>query len=151
MILCVCVCVCVCARSVMSNSLQPHGLQAARLLCPWNFPSKNTGEDWQRIFCTRASSRHRDQTRVSCVLCLLRWQVNSLPLSHAGSPPKVIKKEKQKNRQQKCDTQVNPSPNLYNCIIQWNVIYLPLKWLWFSTTPNFGHRCWIFMAGSLRK
>ena len=38
-ILCVCVCVC----SVMSSSLQSHGLQPARLLCPWNFPGKNTG------------------------------------------------------------------------------------------------------------
>ena len=27
----------------MSNSLQPHGLQPARLLCPWNSPGKNTG------------------------------------------------------------------------------------------------------------
>ena len=23
--------------------LQPHGLQPARLLCPWDFPGKNTG------------------------------------------------------------------------------------------------------------
>ena len=29
--------------SVLSNSLQPHGLQPTRLYCPWNFPSKNTG------------------------------------------------------------------------------------------------------------
>ena len=29
--------------SVMSDSLQPHGLQPAKLLCPWNFPGKNTG------------------------------------------------------------------------------------------------------------
>ena len=36
------VCVCVCYL-VMSDSLQPHGLQSARLLCPWNSPSKNTG------------------------------------------------------------------------------------------------------------
>ena len=28
--------------SVMSNSLWPHGLQSTRLLCPWNFPGKNT-------------------------------------------------------------------------------------------------------------
>ena len=28
--------------SVMSDSLRPHGLQPARLLCPWNFPGKNT-------------------------------------------------------------------------------------------------------------
>ena len=33
---CVCVCVCVRVRSVVSSSLWPHGLQAARLLCPWN-------------------------------------------------------------------------------------------------------------------
>ena len=30
-------------RSVLSNSLQPHGLYPTRLLCPWNFPGKNTG------------------------------------------------------------------------------------------------------------
>ena len=29
--------------SVMSNSLQSHGLQPARLLCPWESPGKNTG------------------------------------------------------------------------------------------------------------
>ena len=29
-------------RSVISNSLQPPGLQLARLLCPWNSPGKNT-------------------------------------------------------------------------------------------------------------
>ena len=27
----------------MANTLQPHGPQPARLLCPWDFPSKNTG------------------------------------------------------------------------------------------------------------
>ena len=30
-------------HSVMSDSLWPHGLQPARLLCLWNFPGKNTG------------------------------------------------------------------------------------------------------------
>ena len=29
--------------SVVSNSLWPHGLQPARLLCPWDSPGKNTG------------------------------------------------------------------------------------------------------------
>ena len=28
--------------SVMSDSLWTHGLQPARLLCPWDFPGKNT-------------------------------------------------------------------------------------------------------------
>ena len=30
-----------CLCSVMSNSLWPHGLEAFRLLCPWEFPVKN--------------------------------------------------------------------------------------------------------------
>ena len=29
--------------SVVSDSLQPHGLQPASLFCPWDFPGKNTG------------------------------------------------------------------------------------------------------------
>ena len=31
------------SHSVVFNSLQPHRLQPARLLCPWDFPGKNTG------------------------------------------------------------------------------------------------------------
>ena len=30
-------------HSVMSNSLWPHGLWPPSVLCPWNFPGKNTG------------------------------------------------------------------------------------------------------------
>ena len=33
------------ACSEASNSLQPRGLQPARLLCPWDLPGKNTGVD----------------------------------------------------------------------------------------------------------
>ena len=29
-------------RSVVSDSLRPHGLQSTRLLCPWDFPGKST-------------------------------------------------------------------------------------------------------------
>ena len=31
------------SRSVMSDSLSPHGLQPTRLLHPWDFPGKSTG------------------------------------------------------------------------------------------------------------
>ena len=31
------------AYLVMSESLQSHGLQSARLISPWNFPGKTTG------------------------------------------------------------------------------------------------------------
>ena len=61
----VCVRVWMCTRtcphmlssSVVSDSLQPHGLQPARLLCPQNFLGKNTGVDChsllQGIFLTQ--------------------------------------------------------------------------------------------------
>ena len=39
---CCCVC-CVLSRAGTSNSLQSHGLWSVRLLCPCNFPGKNTG------------------------------------------------------------------------------------------------------------
>ena len=42
---CCCCCCCCCCQvaSVVSNSVQPHGLQPTRLLCPWDSPGKNTG------------------------------------------------------------------------------------------------------------
>ena len=35
------------SHSVMSNSSRSHELQPDRLLCPWDFPDKNTGVGWQ--------------------------------------------------------------------------------------------------------
>ena len=32
-----------CGCQVVSDSLCPHGLQPARLLCPWDSPGKSTG------------------------------------------------------------------------------------------------------------
>ena len=50
---------------------------APRLLCPWDFPGKNTGVGChfllQGIFPTQRSNLH-----------LLHWQAVSLPLSHTG-------------------------------------------------------------------
>ena len=34
---------CKCSHSIMSDSLRPLGLQATRLLLPWDFPGKGTG------------------------------------------------------------------------------------------------------------
>ena len=55
---------CLRACSVMSDSSRLHGLQPTRLLCPWDFPAKNTGVGCH--FLTRASSQPRDQTHMSC-------------------------------------------------------------------------------------
>ena len=55
----VCLCVCTRARtcSVVFDSLRCHGLEATRLLCPWNSSDKNTGASYhfllQGIFPTQ--------------------------------------------------------------------------------------------------
>ena len=57
------------SHSVVSDSLQPHGLEPTRLLCPWNSPGRNTGVAChfflQVIFLTQGSNLglpHRSQT-----------------------------------------------------------------------------------------
>ena len=60
------------------DHLQPHGL-----LCSWNFPGKSTRVGChfllQGIFRTRGLNL--------CLLHLLHWQADSLPLRHLGSRP----------------------------------------------------------------
>ena len=72
---------CSCVYSVISDSLQPHGLQPTMMPCPWNFLGKNTGVGChfliQGIFLTQGSNLG--------LLYLLHWQTNPLPLSHLGS------------------------------------------------------------------
>ena len=82
--MCACVCARTCARAHAHSLscvqlLLPHGLQPIRLLCPWNFPGKNTGVGChfllQGIFLTQGSNPH-----LLHLLCLLHWQADSLPL-----------------------------------------------------------------------
>ena len=58
--------------------LGPHELKPTSILCPQDFPSKNTGVSCyfflQGIFLTQGLNP-----------CLLNWQADSLPLSHQGS------------------------------------------------------------------
>ena len=67
---------------IMSHSLQPHGLQPVSFLCPWSFTGKNAGVGChsllQEIFPTHGWNL--------CLLHLLHWQANPLPLSHLASP-----------------------------------------------------------------
>ena len=69
----------------MSDSLWPHGLLPTRLLCPWNFPGKNTERGcrflFQGIFSTQGSNPH--------LLHLLHWQADSSPLNHLGNPTHI--------------------------------------------------------------
>ena len=64
--------------SEVSNSVWPHG--PTRLLCPWDSPGKNTGVGClsllQGIFLNHGPN--------ACLLHLLHWEVNSLPLAPLG-------------------------------------------------------------------
>ena len=78
-----CVHVCMFSHSVVSDSLQHHGLQPARLLCPWDFSGKNTGVGChfllQGIFPTQGSN-----------LGFLHCRHILYHLSHQGSPFLII-------------------------------------------------------------
>ena len=58
-------CCVVLSPSAVSDSLRPHELKPARLLCPWDSPGKNTGVG--SIPSSRGSSQPRDQTQASCI------------------------------------------------------------------------------------
>ena len=64
--------------SVMSNSLQPHGTQSTRLLCPWNSPGRSTEVGChallQGIFLIQGSNPG-----------LLHWRWILYYVSHQGS------------------------------------------------------------------
>ena len=66
------------SHSVLSNSLQPHGLSPTRLLHPWDFPGKNTGVGChfllQGSFLIQGSNPD-----------LLHWRQILYLLSHQGS------------------------------------------------------------------
>ena len=66
-------------RSVTSDSSQLHGLQPARLLCPWHVPGKNTGVGFHFLLQWVFQTQGWD-------LYLWHWQVDSLLLSDLGSP-----------------------------------------------------------------
>ena len=63
--------------SVMSNSLQPHAPQPTRLLCPQDFPGKNTG--WVAVPSSRGLPYSGIEPRSPAL------QVDSLLLKHQGS------------------------------------------------------------------
>ena len=68
--------------SIVSDSLLPHGLYPARLLCPWDSPGKNT-----RVGCHALLQGNYLALGLNlCLLCLLHWQVGSLPLAPHGKP-----------------------------------------------------------------
>ena len=71
---CVCTRECTpCVHSVLSNYFQPLGPQPTRLLCPWDFPGKNT--EGGCSFLLQGSSWSSHWTHISCTdrQILYRW------------------------------------------------------------------------------
>ena len=73
-------CVCVISCSVISNSLQPHGLQSARLLCPWGFSRQ---EYWSGLPCLPLQGIFPTQESNPG---LLHYRWTFYHLSYQGSP-----------------------------------------------------------------
>ena len=67
----------VCALSHVQLSVNPW-IVAARVLCPWNFPGKNTRGHCHFLFLT--------QGIFLAQICLLHWQADCLPPCHLRSP-----------------------------------------------------------------
>ena len=70
---------CVCLCSVVSYPLWPCGLQPTRILCPWNFPCKNT-----RVGCHFLLQILSIWGSNLSLLHLLHWQVDFVSLCHLG-------------------------------------------------------------------
>ena len=73
----------------MSNCLQHHRLQPARLLCPWDFPGKSITVGCRFLLQGVLLSQGLNPR-------LLHRQVDSLRLSHLGSPVKNLPITKRK-------------------------------------------------------
>ena len=63
-------------HSVVSDSFQPHGLKPTKLLCPWDSPGLS--------FPTSGDLPNPEIEPM--FLCLLHWQVGSLPPAPPGKP-----------------------------------------------------------------
>ena len=108
-------CVWVLSHSVISDSLWPRGRQPSRLLCPRDFPGKNTEAGChfllQGIFPTKGSNTH-----------LLHWQADFLPLSHWGSPFSFWTHPKENRFETALITGIDWA---WVCVVGWGVSVLP--------------------------
>ena len=71
---------CVHAKSLLSDSVRPYGLQPARLLYPWNSPGKNTGVGCHALLQGVLPTQGLNPS----LLNLLHWQAGSSPLVLPG-------------------------------------------------------------------
>ena len=114
--------------SVVFHSLQPHGLKPTRLLCPWDFPWDSRQEYWSgQPFPSPGDLLNSGIKPESPSL-----QVDSLPLSHLGSPEgqlaftKNKNKTKQNNNSQKKKKRDKGLVTLLGWLVAFIIMELPI-------------------------
>ena len=115
--------------SVLSDSLQPHGLYPTRLLCPWNSPGKNTGVGSHSLTpgdLPNPGIEPRDRTQLSCLHCKQILYC----LSRQGSPEQCC----YCSVAQLCLTLCNPM----DCRRMW----FSTKWIFNFLSIHLG-TCWV--------
>ena len=102
-------CVCVC-------SVVPGSLQHTRLLCPWDFPGKNTAVDYHFLLLGNLPDPGiKLASPMSPAL-----QVDSLPLSHWRSPSILLLMNIQRNMSQNC---MHPVLTTSQCGLIWEFLF----------------------------
>ena len=78
-------CCAVLSRSVMSNSLGPHGPQTARLLCPWRFSRE---EYWSGSLSFLQGNFPTQELQVSCIASrfFTSWATSEAPIEFIYDP-----------------------------------------------------------------
>ena len=63
----------------------PMDSQPSRFFCPWNFPGKKSASGCHLLLQGILSTQRSNP----CLLCLLHWQMGSLPLEPPGKPKQL--------------------------------------------------------------
>ena len=72
--------ICCCFSVTKPCLCYPVDLEPTRLLCLWDFPGRNTGVGYQTLL----QGIFPTQGLKPCLLCLLHWQADSLPLASSA-------------------------------------------------------------------
>ena len=105
------------SHSVLSNSLQPHGLSPTRLLHPWDFPGKNTGVGCHFLLQGSFLIQGSNPGLPHCRQMLYH-------LSHQGSPNFVL------------DTDYKPSTPLSSAANAWAAHCLEVQFKAWKSGPT---------------
>ena len=89
--------VCRRACSVLFDSSWPHGLKPARLLCPWDFPGKNTGVGCCTLLLGIFLTQGLNTAVLYCRWILYCWATGEDPRQRCSLPQKYpqVRRKKQ--------------------------------------------------------